>query len=512
MKKLGKILSLVIATLCAVTMTACGGSGSGEESFDSEGKTVLHVVAINKGYGTNWLTETAKIFETQHTDVKVKVSVVYDDTIIQNKLESGAEYCDYDLMFTGSYQIAKNKWLADLSDVYSSTLAGKTETIAELMDPTLEQAFQSQDGSYHMMPWTSGINGLLVNYEAANKLFGEGWENTYKLRTTDEVLEFAAAIKAKGANAFGHCANSHYYHFLYETWWAQYEGLQGIVDYYNGVYYDAFGEKQVGPEVVLQQGRLESLKVMEDIFSAGYSDPRSNGNTFEVTQTYFMLGEFVMFSNGDWNNLEMSKSFPNTDIRFYKTPVISALGTKLGISEDQLLEIIDYIDGTTTEKPAVSDEMIETVREARAFVHTYADAHTMAIPVYSKNIDLAKEFIKLMISDVGQQAYATATGGLSMGYSYDLETHPNYNSFSNFAKSRWNVAKDARYYLLKESKFGDVGLTSFRCKDIAPLPVALSRTYDRKTAQYLYEYDYNYWNGQNWSSLVVLANSASKKD
>ncbi len=508
MKKKLRLLSLFTALICAVSTAACSANGNNEEDY--VGKTVVNIVSINKGYGVQWLKDVAAIFEQQHENVKVKISVVYDDSVIKNNLESGRKYCDYDLMFTGAGTMSKTNFVADLTDVYDSTLPGKTQTIGESMDQTLKAAF-AENGTtptkYYYMPWTAGIDGFLVNYEAAAKLFGEGWENTYKLRTTNEVLAFAAAIKAKGANAFGHCADTHYYHFLYETWWAQYEGLQGISDYYNGIYYDAFGEKQIGPEVCLQQGRLESLKVMESIFSNGYSDPRSNGNTFEVTQTYFMLGEFVMFSNGDWNNLEMSKSFPNTDIRFYKTPVISSLGTKLGISEAQLIEVIDYIDGASSQKPAVSDEIIETIRESRSLIHTYASAHSMAIPEYSDHIDLAKEFIKLLISDVGQAAYAKATGGLTLGYGYDLEKFDGYDSLSKFAKTRWEVQKNSNYYLMIDSKFGSVGLTAFKCRDIAPLPVALSRDYDRKTAQYLYEYDYNYWNGQNWSTLVTLANS-----
>ncbi|MDR2202333.1 MAG: extracellular solute-binding protein [Clostridiales bacterium] len=516
MKKFGAFLTAALLVLTSVTaFAACGKSGGKYENKED----TLYIVSINKGYGVQWLRDIAERFKATHEGIDVNVTAVYDDGVTKNTLESGAAYCNYDLMFTGlGKNIAAGSFLADLTDVYNSTLSGRTQTVEDSLDPTLKAAFKNigPDGKagYNVMAWTQGVNGLLINYEAATKALGAGWEQNYPLRTTNELIAFAAAIKGAGKNAFGHCANTHYYQFVYDTWWAQYEGIAGLTDYYNGIYSIDDGDGGTltgeGPEVALQQGRLESLKVMESIFApspAGglYSHPKSNGITWETMQTYFMLGEFVMLSNGDWNNLEMSKSFPNTDVRFIKLPIVSALGAKLGLDENTLGSVIDYVDaGQTGAKPSASDEAIAAVAESRRFSHTYADAHTLAIPSYSKKIDLAKDFIKLLLSDEGQQIYAKATGGLTAGYGFDYAASPDYASASPFAKSRWQIAKDVRYYLFPEAKFSS--LNSFSAaRRLAPMPVLLSRDTDRKTAQWIYEYEYGYYKEQ-WANLVATAN------
>lgn len=511
-----KKLTVIFLALMMLVLSACGG-----DKYENREDT-LYIVSINKGYGVQWLKDIAELYE-EKTDMKVDISIVYDDNIIINRLESGPEFCNYDLIFSGD--LKTNNFLADLTDVYETTLEGKTKTIKESIDKTLLDCFREKDKGgndvYYTMPWTQGVNGLLVNYEAASELFGANWQQQYPLRTTNELLAFAQAIKSEGKNAFGHCADTNYYMFLYDTWWAQYEGLDNIADFFEGKYTDFAGEEKIGPEVFLQQGRLESMEVMEAIFApppkgGGYSDPRSNGITWEVTQTYFMLGQFIMFSNGDWNNLEMSKSFPNTDIRFVKVPVISSLADKLGITENDLRNIIDYIDSdrtiakpsfTSTNSDYNSDEIIEHIAESRALTNTFADAHVMAIPSYSKKIVQAKDFIKLMISDEGQKLYTLATNGLTLGYGYDLESADYYNSLSAFAKSRWQIAKNAKYFLFSKATFEGlkIGNSTFRAHDLAPLEVLISRDVNRMTAQQIFEYDYTYWNGQNWLNLLATS-------
>ena len=516
MKKIKKILVLLMVCLMAFSLFAGCGKKENENKSDT-----IYVSVINKGYGTDWLYSLLDAFCAIHTDYTYEITKAYDDSFIQTNIETGEEYCNYDLAFTGNISPADTKYLLDIKDVYAMTYtsgsrAGKT--VKECMDSNVLALLEDVDpitkeptGSYYRMPWTGGVNGLLVNYSKVTEVMGAGWEETYPCRTTDELLDFCAALKAKGLAPFIHSAITKYYQFLYDGWFAQYNGKTEISDYYKGRYYDevdnAFKE---GPEAAVNDGVLESLKVMESIFANDYSYKDSNGIDWEVCQTYFMLGRSAMFSNGDWNNLEMMKQFPDNDIRFMRLPVISALGDKYGITETQLRTIIDYVDGKTTVKPAVStgdytaDQLIDIVKEARSWTATYVEYYNTAIPVYSKKAEIAKEFLKFMVTDEGQRIFAKTTKGLTMCYGYDLEeNHELYSSLNNFAKSRWNIAKNASYFIgTRREKFGSVGFGPFTAKNLAPIEVLMSRSSDRWSAQRCFDYDYEVARG-NWASYIA---------
>ena len=255
------------------------------------------------------------------------------------------------------------------------------------------------------------------------------------------------------------------------------------------------------------------MKVMYEIFSpdaegGGYSHSRYSGMQWDAMQTQFMLGSFVMLSNGDWNNLEMSRQFPNADVRFVRLPVISALGEKLGISEQELRAAVDYADGKTQTAPDIGEDELAAVAEARTLTHTYADAYVMAIPSYSKKIDVAKDYIKLLLSDEGQNLYVDATGGLTAGSGYDLENHPDYENLSDFAKSRWNILKDRSFFLFPQAKYAKAGIRPFGVRSLGPVEALMARDYNRYTAEMAVDYDIDFYNtGANWSNLAALANS-----
>lgn len=507
MKKFSRIASVALATVCMSSMFAgCGGNKIEHD------ENTLYVAAINKGYGIEWLYGLLDEFSAAK-GIKYEVTPVYDDSQITTRIESGAEYCNYDLVFTANKKPAADRFLADLTDVYASTYESGSRAGQTIQDSMDDRVWNFVEGSgKNVIPWTGGVNGLMVNYQAVAKVLGDGWENTYKVRTTDELIDFCEVLSEKGLAPFLHAAATQYYQFLYDCWFAQYNGIQGVNDYFEGKYVDEFGATRIGPEVCFNQGVLESAKVMEEIFSNGYSHKDSNGLEWDVCQTYFMLGNSAMFCNGDWNNQEMSKQFPNTDIRMIQTPVISALGDKLGITEEQLVQLIDYVDATnageSATKPSIDnvDDLIAAVKEARSWAFTYADYHMGSVISYSTKIDLAKEFLKYMASDAGQAKFVEKTKGLTMCYGYDLESYAKYNELPAFAKSRWTIARDATLYFIDStSTFGGVGLQPFHMRTVAPLEVLLSRTTNRKTAQDIYEEDYEYYKTV-WSSFVLAGN------
>ena len=512
MKNVKKAICLGLS-LCTLGTSlfagACGGSNENRED-------TLYVAVINKGYGLDWIYGLLDAYCAKHEGLKYELAPAYDDSTIRTKVETGVQYCNYDLIFTGAREPADGNFLADLSDVYayqyeSGTRAG--QTVEASMESRIKKAMTKRsDGlAYKVMPWTSSTSGLMINEKVMVDNFGTDWQNIYKLRTTNELLELCADLAEKEIPAFLHNAATNTYGSMFYTWFAQYNGVEGVDNFYNGIYVDELGKKKIGPEVALNKGTEEAAKAMESVFGAGYSHKDSNGyQSAKESQTFFFLGKSALYVNGDWLKREMSMQFPNAQIRMYPIPVLSSIGTKYGITEEQLLTLIDYVDATndglTAEKPNIStdeytaDELIEEIREARSWDNTIADYNTAAVTSYSTKLDVAKDFLKFMCSDEGQEIYVNKLDGLTMCYGYDLKAHEGYSSLPTFAKDRWEIVKNATYHYVDfTTKYGEAGLKPFAIMSQGPLEVLMSRTNNKKSAKDVYDYDYEYYR-QVWNT------------
>jgi ABC-type glycerol-3-phosphate transport system substrate-binding protein len=308
-----------------------------------------------------------------------------------------------------------------------------------------------------------------------------------------------------------HSATNDYYGGVSRVWWAQYNGAQGVTDYFEGRVQTPAGV-QIGPSVAKNTGVLKAYEVLEALGKEGYYYKDGYGLEWDVAQTLFMGGAAAMLPCGDWVQTEMNKQYPNVDVQFIHYPVLTALGTeKLGITDDELALIVDYVDGKTAQKPTVSptknyssDQAVEIVREARAWSNSYANNFTVCIPEYSHKAEIAKEFLKYMVSDAGQKTYARATNGLTMCYGWDLEADTEiWNSIGNFAKTRWGIVENASFLLRDRwEAYGKAGLKPFCATDEAPLPILLSRDKNPWTAQQAYDYDYETYE-REWAALTA---------
>lgn len=379
------------------------------------------------------------------------------------------------------------------------------------MDESLLVAFRKEkengDEAFYTIPWVNSTSGLLVNDDVMVKAFGADWQKTYPVRTTKELETVADALHSKGIPAFIHASETHYYQALYEPWWAQYEGLDAVANFYAGKYIDANGEYAVGPEIFLQKGRLKAVEALDSVLKDHFYSG-SNNIGWNETQTRFMLGDAAFFPNGDWNNYEMARAFPNSNIRMLRMPVLSSLGEKLGVTESQLREVIDYVDGTTTKKPAVSDLVIEKISEARNIAFSYSNYHTAFVAAYGRGLNYAKEFLKFMTSTEGQKIFAKAMQGPTLPFGYDVSADSEiWNNYNAFAKSCYTVAKNAKYYFRRNDlPLGGAGLVPYRMANDAPLEVLLTRSNNRKTAKEICDADYKYYsNSTAWTSLLRQA-------
>ena len=522
---------LLVAVMAAAVVLPLGGCKKTDETY--EGEFGLNIICLKKGYGTEWLDALKAEMEKDYPGITINIKTETVDQNITNKLDAGAEYCDWDLFFTGTdfrtyiktTMDGSDVVLADLTDIYENPAAEGEKPVQEKLDASLLEAFQNEkngETKYYTMPWTQGINGLLVNNEVVANALGENWREAYPCRTTNEWMKLLNALKGEKVYPFIYAAETQYFQTLYNVWWAQYEGLDGIYNYYSGMAYDPMkGQMGLSKEIFKQPGRLEAMKVMESIMAEGYVNPKSTGIQWDAMQTYFMAGDAAMLPNGDWTNIEMGKTFPNNDVRFMRVPIVSSLGTKLGITEDELRNTVTYVDailaGETAKTPVLNpqpvkgqaalsaEEVIEEVKAARSIVDTYANLHTVAVAAWSPRLEYAKAFLRLMVSDRGQAIFAEAMeGNTSLPYGYDISKAEWFSSSSEFAKSRYEIAKNATYYYRHSELPMGNDLLPWRAVYKAPVEHLFYK--EGYEAQDILDVDINYYNeGTRWNDLLGKA-------
>ena len=155
----------------------------------------------------------------------------------------------------------------------------------------------------------------------------------------------------------------------------------------------------------------EALKVLPSLLSPkGNVFSGSNNLTHTVVQTYFLNNKGLMTPNGSWieNEMKGSISANSAQIKMMKCPVLSSVGTLLGLSEEQLVAVIAYVDGDadssqTAYAESLSEDILNRIREARYIYLDESIQHHMVIPVTSDAKDAAKRFIQFYYSDEALQ-------------------------------------------------------------------------------------------------------------
>lgn len=541
MKKIKKILCL----LMSIVTVFCTGVGCGK-SGDTD---TLRINIFEGGYGTAWLDDMIAYYNEVYPDQKVEKRVIYQSYDAVNELKSGSS--DVDIYFnktdiskfvlkpTNLFGTTYDTLLEDLTDIYNEKLPGEEVTLKEKMDEfTLDfNTYTAADGTdrYYATPWAVGVVGLIKN----NKIWKDSWKTP---RTTEELFDVLDAIKSDTGKApIIYSLSDSYWNLFYNVWFYQYEGVEGYNNFYKGI--DPSG-KRYTPEFLLYQGRIEALKTMERLLTPdnAYCNDYSYSVNATSAQNYFLEGTLgaPLTCNADWMNGELLKNYSadEIDLEMIKAPIISSIVEKLSFythdsqeyttlsTEDKarydaaLSAIIDYVDGTTTEKPVttngftVTDADIAKISEARGISVSASLTHQAWIPIYAHNKTAAKKFLQLMATDKGIEVFTKASQGYILPYSYDYTKLESYmssylksvNSSVNEAmKSNdddkrllaSNIEKDPIFALGGVSQFGNN--TGNFVKQLAAKNVN-----DRKGAEELVLEDYRGVK-ERWSSYLTLA-------
>lgn len=473
-----KILNIFLGGVMAFA-TVCM-SGCNKKVPDSE--QTLQIYAYDAGYGTIWCDAVIDEFKKQpwvqekYPNLEV-LKPTYNDvaSFTAGQLNNG-DRTTYDLMFGAgltSY-FGDTGAVLDLTEVvYNQTVPGEDVLFSEKMNSSYKLSSRFIDvknssvEKYYFVPWAGGMGGIIYNEDILNSF------DLKVPNTTNELIEVCETImNNKGENngkynkgySFLQARDAvEYFEYLLPIWWAQYEGTDRYLDFWNGI-----DNNRYSSNIFYQQGRRYALEVMATIldYEDGYLSPDSFNLEFMPSQLAFFNGNAVFHVNGDWLENEMRDLIKDkTDLATFKTmrtPIISELGVKLGITDSELSALVDYIDGVGDKPTFVSTEgyteedVIAAVTEARSVVQSIGPNHHAVIPKNANGKDVAIDFLRFLATDIAQRAYMKSTGGNNLPFEYNVkEDDPElYNSFSSIHQSRIDYFFNGSYetYTLPSEK------------------------------------------------------------
>ena len=454
MKKLriGAIMLCGMVGASALALSAC-------RTRIPDTEDSLEIYCWDAGYGVQWCLDLIDLFKEQdwvkekYPNLEVYPVTNDTETFASSRLSAGSRVNTCDLLFGSQlYGFAgPGGALLDLTDaVYNEKVPGEEILYKDKMNASYRASNQYIDATgrateqYYMLSWAGGMDSIIYNETIFDEL---GYEVP---NTTDELIALCAAYKANSAHngySFIQSKGDDYWQYLFPIWWAQYEGIDEYLNFWNGI-----SGGRYSPSIFDQKGREYSLGVYESLlkYEKGYVNPVGFSQTFMVAQTSFLKGEALMHVNGDWFSSEMNTimgQIQNVDtFKTMRMPIISKLGEKLGITDSELSAIVSYVDkvaaGEAETQPSFTstrglsaEQVIGAVREARTIVHSIGPAHTAVIPSYATAKAPAVDFLRFMGTDIALNAYTKATFGASLPMNYTVDA-ALYNQLSSAQQSR----------------------------------------------------------------------------
>ena len=532
-----KIFNLLAVSAAALSLlSGCSGSESGRGSNSDQ---YLKIYVLEQGYGSDWCRETIAAFKEQDW-VKEKypelvVDVDFNDktSYALDQMNLGSKYNTYDLLcgatlegFSGRDDVA-----LDLTDlVYNAKVPGEDITYIEKLNKDYSAAYKytdpvSGEEKYYLAPYYTGIYGFIYNEDA---LSGYGLEVP---RTTDEFYNALVTIREANKSKYGVDPTAQYGFIQSKEapywqmgggaltpWWAQYEGVEGYDNFYNGI---VAGERSIG--IFKQQGRLEALKVIEKLvdYNNGFIAPASFNTEFMIAQTSFLQGSAVFHFNGDYFIDEMKeikgqlidRGLKVPVIKMMKTPIISSITDKCTtIADDaELSALVKAIDEGSTALQGkgyeVNQKDFDKIFEARRIINGSLTGPAI-IPAYAKGKDIAVDFLKFMATDEGISAYCKGSSGGTIAFDYDMQTkNPElYASLEPLHQDRIahmcniddpvHVLRSAESYPLYQ--YG--GVDAFVNMKFYTLLSAQGKT---ESAQSFYDETIVYWTSSVWTTALT---------
>ena len=545
MKKITKLIA-VFSTLC-FTIAPLASCHTDEAANSDQ---TLEIVISNYGYGVEWLNDQIELFKQQAwvkekypnlsiLDIKTNNS---SKTYCVDQIAAGPKSNTADLFFSTQTAGLKVNTTYDGVSVfedltesyYNSTVPGEDVKVKDKMIPEIYNDYDIEhDGttSYYGMPWVNGYMGLLYNATLVNEKLGKDYVMP---RTTDELAQFANDLKDEGLTPFVFATSANYWVQMFQTWWAQYDGVDSKYDNIQG--YNDFWNGQIDGEYTREifnnnsnasvyRGRYKSLKVIESLIGYDSGNYHSSCANYKVLQAQkaFLDGDGVMMPNGDWFDTEMKaagdayQSTKNYELTIMRTPVISSIIEQCtSITNDaelaSVVQCVDeeksYTDAAASYNAAYGKTLKEAdynrINEARRVMYRL-EGHEAYVPSYSSAKDLAIDFLRFMSTDISIGQFMESTGGCVTSFKYDAENSAGWDSFTALQKAH------VKYF---ESGVQMPAFTSFKLHYYGSLaPLTQTPQLDlafvnesaaaRKTPEQIINDDYSKFNNSEFEALLI---------
>lgn len=587
-----KTMKKVVATTLAVT--SCVSLLAGCKTKIPNDENTLQIYIANFGYGIEWLDALIEGFKGEAwVQAKYPELNIPQPSWNSEKMypidQINSESTPVDLWFStagASASLVKKNAAGksayeNLNDLFATKIPGEGEmTIAGKMQKNFlqscdygnkEETIGDITTEYMQFPWIAGYIGLIYNETLVQEWLGEEFEMPL---TTDALIDmaetlngvrkdettnqFVPTMQKNGKNApktFALSYTTDYWTCFFNTWWAQYSGLDKVNQFNSGKIEDPDepGVWDYSTDIFADEGRLETLKVIEDCLwyakkskhenktkeeldaedalkkddreeyertktpTYNYIHSQTNSLTFDKIQERFRNGEAFFMMNGDWLEMELGGSTGGSTFKFLKTPIISSIvetmdlytddgtkytdleATKRAAYDTQLQAIVRAVDAGATELAGVSENDFEKVRTARTYVSSVG-GHYAYIPSYATAKGLAKDFLLYMASDKAIKIFMEAEKGASTAFAYELDkSSTTYNSFSAFQKSRLDIVEKGQYASVglpsRLVYFG--GLATITKNNPLESRFVSQLSTDRKGAQAIFEDDIIHFTGLN---------------
>lgn len=409
--KIQKYLTLAAGFLAMTAMAGCSGSGNSAN--------VLNVVCLNSGFGREWIDDAVEIWEAANPGYKVDLNASKDASSIINgnlakRNNKDDVYISIDINWKRYAGQGKLLALDDLLEEEVDGVKFKDKINDEYKNSIY---FKDQDGSTHTyrLPWTAGSGGIMYN---AKMFEDNGWEvpttaaellalcqemidNPIYTDPDDKTSPMVYPFTFTGEN-------TDYFDYCVFNWWSQISGVDAITEFKNYGKEDA--SKFDASTNETYAGLKQATQLWYDIFgNPEFYDGEDISRNNHIAQKNFLQGKAAMMINGDWLYNEMlTYSTTNT------------------LPDNFELKIMDT--------PKI-------VADAESSAYIIGEDQFIAVPATTTKPDLAKSFIKTLVSDAVLKSFFNKAHGM-MAYKLSSGTFETDNVYmSSLLDYRTNLTK-----------------------------------------------------------------------
>ena len=473
---------LVLSALCALavpTLASCN------KKDNAGGSNVVQIRVYKGGYGDEWIKELVKQFNSTFASQNISANIIESSTLVTEKAReeiydkkknqtdiyftNGSDYSSIIDNSQATLKTSSKTLLANLDDIISSKAIGldgneEEETIGSRLFEGIREVstYNGNNTKWQnkvfKLPWADAMTGLFANKSALATC-----GITEMPLTSDEFIAMIENIASQTSSthiypySFGGSNCPGYMAFLFETWFAQYSGVEKY-EKFQKCEPESGSIKDKGYEVYQDVGIKKALEAMYPMLKLNYCSQGSASKEHTEAQVEFMTDKSAFFVNGDWVMNEMRANYSNkaSDIVMVQMPILSCIGTENGLTDAQLHNVVKAIDeGKTDEEiklaiPAATDAAIAKIRDARSIHCSIGAGHDILIPSYSDAVDAAKLFIRFMYSNDGCNIFREKAWG-NLPLHYTIKDASKTNEFQAsldkiYASGKTQVISDCAEY------------------------------------------------------------------